>query len=222
MTTNRPDPFNARSTLKTAAGDFGYYRLAALDEQNVGNGIDKLPYSIRVLLEAMLRNLDGFVVTADDIAGLASYDAKNVNEIEMPFMPGRVVLQDFTGVPCVVDLAAMRDAMKSLGGEPTHLNPAVPSDHVIAHSVPVDDIATRVAHPVNAQKEFERNNERYKFLKWGQESLANFSVVPPATGIVRAWLRGREAYEFYEAYPSLTRFDELFGPDANLLQPDQR
>ena len=184
MTTNRPDPFNARSTLKTAAGDLGYYRLAALDEQNVGNGIDKLPYSIRVLLEAMLRNLDGFVVTADDIAGLASYDAKNVNEIEMPFMPGRVVLQDFTGVPCVVDLAAMRDAMKSLGGDPTLLNPAVPCDLVIDHSVQVDDFATRVALTVNAQKEFERNNERYKFLKWGQESLANFSVVPPATGIV--------------------------------------
>jgi aconitate hydratase len=149
----------------------------------MGN-VDKMPFSIRVLLEAMIRNLDGFVVTNDDIAGLANYSPRNVDSVEMPFMPGRVVLQDFTGVPCVVDLAAMRDAMKNLGGDPAQINPAVACDLVIDHSVQVDDFATRVALTINAEREFERNNERYTFLKWGQESLDNFRAVPPATGIV--------------------------------------
>ncbi|MEM1186588.1 MAG: aconitate hydratase AcnA [Planctomycetota bacterium] len=180
----RPDPFNSAATLDVNGTSYRYARLGALDEQGVGVGIAKLPYSIRVLLEAQLRNLDGFVVTADDVSGLASYNAKNVNRVEMPFMPGRVVLQDFTGVPCVVDLAAMRDAMKALGGDPKEINPAVKCDLVIDHSVQVDDFATRLALTVNAQKEFERNNERYTFLKWGQQSLSNFRCVPPATGIV--------------------------------------
>ncbi|TVS07426.1 MAG: aconitate hydratase AcnA [Phycisphaerales bacterium] len=183
MATKRPDPFNARSTIEIGGESFSYARLAALSEQKVGD-VSRLPYSIRVLLESMLRNLDGFTVTADDVAGLASWNAEDVNKVEMPFMPGRVVLQDFTGVPCVVDLAAMRDAMKALGGDPSVVNPAVACDLVIDHSVQVDDFATRVALTINAQREFERNNERYRFLKWGQESLSNFSVVPPATGIV--------------------------------------
>jgi aconitate hydratase len=177
------NPFNSRKTLTTSAGSFAYYDLGALVEQSVGH-VDRLPYSIRVLLEAMLRNVDGFTVTQDDVVGLANWDAKKVNRVEMPFMPGRVVLQDFTGVPCVVDLAAMRDAMRQLGGDPAEINPAVQCDLVIDHSVQVDDFATRVALTINAEREFERNNERYTFLKWGQESLSNFSVVPPATGIV--------------------------------------
>jgi aconitate hydratase len=177
------DPFNAKSTLSVNGSEYSYINLKSLQEQGVGN-IDKMPYSIRVLLEAMVRNLDGFIVTNDDIAGLANYNAKDVNSVEMPFMPGRVVLQDFTGVPCVVDLAAMRDAMKNLGGDPEQINPAVACDLVIDHSVQVDDFATRVALTINAEKEFERNNERYSFLKWGQESLDNFRAVPPATGIV--------------------------------------
>src|SRR5690606_32351961 len=125
-------------------------------------------------LEGLLRNCDGFTVTQDDIVGLANYNARKVDAVEMPFVPGRVVLQDFTGVPCVVDLAAMRDAMKKLGGDPAQINPAVPCDLVIDHSVQVDDFGTRVALTINAEKEFERNNERYVFLKWGQESLDNF------------------------------------------------
>ncbi|MEM7755016.1 MAG: aconitase family protein [Planctomycetota bacterium] len=141
------DPFNAASTLESHGTTYRYARLGALDEQGVGVGIAKLPYSIRVLLEAQLRNLDGFIVTADDVSGLASYDAKNVNRVEMPFMPGRVVLQDFTGVPCVVDLAAMRDAMKALGGDPNEINPAVMCDLVIDHSVQVDDSASAAAPP---------------------------------------------------------------------------
>jgi len=177
------NPFNSRRTLEVGGSSYTYFDLSALAEQGVGN-VRALPYSIRVLLEAMLRNVDGFVVTQDDVAGLASWNAKDVNRVEMPFMPARVVLQDFTGVPCVVDLAAMRDAMKRLGGDPKQINPEVPCDLVIDHSVQVDDFATRVALTINAQREFERNNERYTFLKWGQESLSNFSVVPPATGIV--------------------------------------
>ncbi len=177
------DPFNARETLSVNGTDYSFVNLKALQAQGVGN-IGKMPYSIRVLLEAMVRNLDGFIVTNDDIAGLANYNAKDVNSVEMPFMPGRVVLQDFTGVPCVVDLAAMRDAMKNLGGDAEQINPAVACDLVIDHSVQVDDFATRVALTINAEKEFERNNERYSFLKWGQESLDNFRAVPPATGIV--------------------------------------
>ena len=178
------NPFNSRRTLSTSkSGDYTYYALEALADQNVGH-VRKLPYSIRVLLEAMLRNVDGFTVTQDDVAGLANWNAKDVNRVEMPFSPGRVVLQDFTGVPCVVDLAAMRDAMKRLGGDPTMINPEVACDLVIDHSVQVDDFATRVALTINAQHEFERNNERYKFLKWGQQSLSNFRCVPPATGIV--------------------------------------
>ncbi|MFG0327235.1 MAG: aconitate hydratase AcnA [Phycisphaerales bacterium JB037] len=177
------NPFNSRRTLETSSGTYTYYSLGALIDQGVGR-VGSLPFSIRVLLEAMLRNVDGFIVTQDDVAGLANWNATEVNRVEMPFMPGRVVLQDFTGVPCVVDLAAMRDAMKRLGGDATQINPAVPCDLVIDHSVQVDDFATRVALTINAQREFERNNERYAFLKWGQQSLSNFRVVPPATGIV--------------------------------------
>jgi len=179
----RPDPFNARATLKTQHGEYTYYDLNALKRQGVGH-VDRLPFSIKVLLEAMLRNVDGFIVTADDVAGLANWNAKAPAQTELPFMPGRVVLQDFTGVPCVVDLAAMRDAIKRLGGDPSAINPAVPCDLVIDHSVQVDAFGTRAALTINAQKEFERNNERYEFLKWGQQSLSNFRVVPPATGIV--------------------------------------
>ncbi|MBL8746746.1 MAG: aconitate hydratase AcnA [Phycisphaerae bacterium] len=178
-----PNPFNSKKTLKTSKGSYAYYDLNALREQKIGH-VDRLPYSIRVLLEAMLRNVDGFVVTNDDVIGLANWNAKKPEATEVPFMPGRVVLQDFTGVPCVVDLAAMRDAMKRLGGDPNAINPLVPCDLVIDHSVQVDSFASATSLTINAQKEFERNNERYEFLKWGQQSLANFRVVPPATGIV--------------------------------------
>ena len=217
MATNRPDPFGARSTFDLHGKTYTYYRPAALQDKGLGK-IDRLPYSIRVLLEAQLRNLDGFVVTNDDVAALAGYDASNVDKVELPFMPGLVVLQDFTGVPCVVDLAAMRDAMKALGGDAAQINPAVPCDLVIDHSVQVDDFATRVALTINAQKEFERNNERYTFLKWGQESLDNFRAVPPATGIVHQvnleyLARGcltREVDGELQVYP-----DSLVGTDSH-------
>jgi aconitate hydratase len=179
----RPDPFQARTTLKTAHGQYAYFALGAISSRKIGR-VESLPYSIKVLLESMLRNLDGFVVTQDDVAGLANWNAKSPAKEEIPFMPGRVVLQDFTGVPCVVDLAAMREAMKALGGDANAINPLVKCDLVIDHSVQVDAFASKVALTINAQKEFERNTERYEFLKWGQQSLSNFTCVPPATGIV--------------------------------------
>ncbi len=177
------NPFNSRKTLTTKHGSYTYFSLDALKQQKIGH-IDKLPYSIKVLLEAMLRHVDGFIVTDDDVAGLANYNPRNPVKEEIPFMPARVVLQDFTGVPCVVDLAAMRDAMKTLGGDPNAINPLVPCDLVIDHSVQVDAFGTKNALTINATREFERNNERYEFLKWGQQSLSNFRCVPPATGIV--------------------------------------
>lgn len=177
------DAFGARKTLKVGGESFTYYSIRELESRGLAR-IDAMPYSVRVLLESQLRNLDGFIVSNDDVTALAGYNAGDVSKVEMPFMPGRVVLQDFTGVPCVVDLAAMRDAMRALGGDPDQINPEVVCDLVIDHSVQVDDFASRVALTINAEREFERNNERYLFLKWGQESLSRFRVVPPATGIV--------------------------------------
>ncbi|MEM9752151.1 MAG: aconitate hydratase AcnA [Planctomycetota bacterium] len=178
------DPFSARATLDTPLGQRTYFKLDAL--RGIGE-VSKLPYSIRVLLEAVLRNLDGFVYTEDHVKALASYDAKNVGETEIPFMPGRVVLQDFTGVPAVVDLAAMREGVVRMTGDKgsaIKVNPLVPCDLVIDHSVQVDAFANGMALTINAEKEFERNGERYTFLKWGQQAFDNFRVVPPATGIV--------------------------------------
>src|SRR5206468_5517674 len=131
-----------------------------------------------------LRKMDNFVVSEDDVRGLAAWNAERVNAVELPFSPARVILQDFTGVPCVVDLAAMRAAMKRAGGNPQKINPLVPVDLVIDHSVQVDEYANPLALFNNVQKEFERNMERYEFLKWGQKAFKNFEVVPPATGIV--------------------------------------
>ncbi|MFM1803580.1 MAG: Aconitate hydratase precursor [Planctomycetota bacterium] len=179
MTTN--DRFGARATLDTPYGPRNYYRLDALSQFG---DYRKLPISIRVLLESCLRNHDDFIVTEEHLKAIMSYDARNIGENEIPFMPGRVVLQDFTGVPCVVDLAAMRAAMARLGGDPKKVNPLVPCDLVIDHSVQVDAFASGVALTINGEKEFERNMERYEFLKWGQGAFSNFSVVPPATGIV--------------------------------------
>ncbi|TVQ30397.1 MAG: aconitate hydratase AcnA [Phycisphaeraceae bacterium] len=198
------NPFNARSTLKTSRGEYTWYDLGALEKQGVGH-VGKLPYSIKVLLEAMLRNVDGFIVTADDVAGLASWNAKKPTRTELPFMPGRVVLQDFTGVPAIVDLAAMRDAMVRLGGDPAMVNPQVVCDLVIDHSVQVDEYGSKVALTLNAEKEFDRNRERYEFLKWGQQAFDNFAVVPPATGIVH------QVNLEYLAKGVLTKKDEKSG-----------
>ncbi|MEO1335925.1 MAG: aconitase family protein, partial [Myxococcota bacterium] len=177
------ESFNAAKSIDTPLGKLKAYDLNALRAAGIGH-VEKLPYSIRVLLEAVLRNVDGFAITKEHVEKIANYDASNVGEVEIPFKPGRVVLQDFTGVPAVVDLAALRSAMKRLGGDPTNINPQVPCDLVIDHSVQVDTFGSKDALQINAGKEFERNRERYEFLKWGQSSFENFKVVPPATGIV--------------------------------------
>ncbi|MDG1893907.1 MAG: aconitate hydratase AcnA [Fuerstiella sp.] len=178
-----PNTFGAEATLSTSAGDVKYFRLRKLADDGIGN-IDALPFSIRVLLEACLRNVDGFVVNSDDVTNLANWNAAAPAQVEVPFKPGRVVLQDFTGVPAVVDLAALRSAMVRMGGDPTKINPLVPCDLVVDHSVQVDEFASRFALKHNVEIEFQRNKERYEFLRWGQKALENFSVVPPATGIV--------------------------------------
>ena len=177
------DPFNARTRLAGSSEPIVYYRLAALEEAGVGQ-ISRLPFSIKVLLEALLRQIDGFAVTEEDVVRLANWDAANPVPVELPFKPARVVMQDFTGVPGVVDLAAMRSAMARLGGDPKRVNPLIPVDLVIDHSVQVDRFGSAFALLYNAEREFERNRERYEFLKWGQQSFDNFRVVPPATGIV--------------------------------------
>ena len=177
------NPFNAAAKLTTSSGDVTIYRLRALEEAGLGD-ISTLPYSIRVLLESCLRNLDGFIVTEDDVKNIANWGAAGAEPVEIPFKPGRVVLQDFTGVPAVVDLAALRSAMVRMGGDPKKINPLVQCDLVVDHSVQVDQFATMGALQFNVEKEFERNLERYQFLRWGQQALDNFRVVPPATGIV--------------------------------------
>ncbi len=178
-----PNTFGALSTFDTGSGQAHYYSLKALQDAGLGN-IDRMPYSIKVLLESLLRNEDGFLVTADDIRRLAAYDAKQRYQDEIPFKPARVILQDFTGVPAVVDLAALRSAMKRLGGDPDKINPHVPVDLVIDHSVQVDEYDNPLALIRNSAIEFERNRERYEFLRWGQSAFHNFNVVPPASGIV--------------------------------------
>ena len=175
------DPFGARTAITTPQGEMHYYSLSAL--KKFGD-VDRLPYSIKVLLESVLRNVDGRVYTEEHVKAIAASDPKRQSEEEIPFMPGRVVLQDFTGVPCVVDLAAMRGAMQRMGGDPKRVNPLVPCDLVIDHSVQVDAYASGVALTINSEKEFERNMERYEFLKWGQGAFENFRVVPPGAGIV--------------------------------------
>jgi aconitate hydratase len=175
--------FNARSKLNTQSGDVVYYRLNALKERGIGN-IDKLPFSIKILLENALRNFDNREVQEKDVVNLASWNPSTYQPVDIPFKPARVILQDFTGVPCVVDLAALRSAMVRLGGNPQKINPIVPVDLVIDHSVQVDYFGSELSLSQNMEVEFERNMERYEFLHWGQKSFNNFRVVPPATGIV--------------------------------------
>ena len=172
-----------RTTLDLADGRVATYSLPALSRAGVGDP-HRLPYSIKVLLESALRSLDGFVVTADDVEHLCRWRPDEDSPVEVPFLPGRVVLQDFTGVPAVVDLAALRDACRRLGGDPQRVNPLVPCDLVVDHSVQVDYFGRADALRLNARLEFERNLERYELLKWGQGAFAGFQVVPPATGIV--------------------------------------
>jgi aconitate hydratase len=177
------DAFGVRQPLATPAGTVHVYRLDALASQ-LGVELHRLPFSIRVLLEAALRTCDDYQVTQDDVKRLARWQATGAEPVELPFKPARVILQDFTGVPCVVDLAAMREAVQRMGADPGRINPLVPVDLVIDHSVQVDLFGSSLALEKNAEIEFQRNKERYEFLRWGQKAFSNFRVVPPATGIV--------------------------------------
>lgn len=179
----RQDYLNARDLLQTDSGPITIYRLDALEKVGMAH-VSHLPFSIKVLLEAALRQAEGFEITREAIETIANWGPKTAGKVEIPFKPARVILQDFTGVPSVVDLAALRSAMARMGGDANKINPVVPVDLVIDHSVQVDRFGSAFALFFNAEREFERNRERYEFLKWGQQAFDNFRVVPPATGIV--------------------------------------
>lgn len=203
--------------LETPAGNVGYFSLATLQEMGMGE-ISSLPFSIKILLEAVLRECDEYAVTKEDVKTLASFNAKNPQG-EIPFKPSRVVLQDFTGVPAVVDLAALRSAMERLGGDPNKINPQVPVDLVIDHSVQVDMFGEEFAFMFNVEREMERNRERYEFLKWGQQAFQKFRVVPPGRGIVHQVnleYLAQGVFTRKEADGSVTAFpDTLVGTDSH-------
>ena len=176
------DSFRCCKTLQVGSKNYAYFSLPTA-ERNGLKGISRLPFSMKVLLENLLRNEDGRTVTKDDIKAVAEWLKTKTSDREFAFRPARVLMQDFTGVPAVVDLAAMRDAMKMLGGDPKKINPLVPVDLVIDHSVAVTFFGNNQAFKKNVDEEYRQNQERYKFLKWAQRSFDNFSVVPPGTGI---------------------------------------
>ncbi|MFQ5591700.1 MAG: aconitate hydratase AcnA [Phycisphaerae bacterium] len=182
-TSTKSNPFGARSTISTPAGDFWMYRLSALPDAGVAD-VERLPRSIKVLLECALRNADGATIKEDEVVTIASWDPCDRSLREVPFLPARVLMQDFTGVPAVVDLASMRDAMVELGGDPGRINPQVPVDLVIDHSVQVDAYGSAEAVAINMQWEFARNRDRYRFLRWGQNAFKGLRVIPPGVGIV--------------------------------------
>ncbi|MFN0072136.1 MAG: aconitate hydratase AcnA [Chloroflexota bacterium] len=209
------NPFGARTTLQARGGAYTVYRLSTLADKA---DLSRLPFSIKVLLENMLRHCDGYLVNEEDVVKLAQWDAKNVGEQELPFRPARALLQDFTGIPCVVDLAAMRSAVKRMGGDPQKINPTVPVDLVIDHSVQVDFFGIDDAFELNVKREYERNGERYAFLRWAQTAFKNFQVVPPGTGIIHqvnleylaSVVQTREVNGGREAYP-----DTVVGTDSH-------
>ncbi|MBI4329529.1 MAG: aconitate hydratase, partial [Chloroflexi bacterium] len=173
----------AREKLQTAQGSLAFYSLPSLEKAGMAK-LDRLPFSIRILLENALRNADGRVISEEDVASAARWDPRSPSQREFPFMPARVLMQDLTGVPAIVDLAALRSAMARLGGDPKRINPLVPIDLVIDHSVQVDFFGSSLAFTLNVEKEFERNRERYGLLRWAQRAFQGFRVVPPGTGIV--------------------------------------
>ncbi len=208
----RSNSFNARATLSANGKKYEIFRLDAVENAQ------RLPYSLKILLENLLRHEDGVNVTADDITAMANWDAQAEPSKEIAYTPARVLMQDFTGVPAVVDLAAMRDAMKALGGDPEKINPLSPAELVIDHSVQIDAFGSADAMQINADREYERNQERYSFLKWGQKGFSNFKVVPPDTGIVHQvnleflarTVFAQENNGVLQAYP-----DTLVGTDSH-------
>ena len=210
------DPFGALTTIDLQEGPTSFYRLGRLEETGLGD-LGRLPFSIRILLENALRHSGGRYVGEEHVQAVAEWSPTN-SGADVPFMPSRVVLQDFTGVPAVVDLAAMRDGLKAMGGDPNRINPVVPADLVIDHSVQVDYFGTPEAYRQNVEREFERNRERYALLRWAQHSFKDFRVVPPGTGIVHqvnleylaSVMHRREENGVWLAYP-----DTLVGTDSH-------
>jgi aconitate hydratase len=212
-----PDSFGSRATLTVGDRRYTYFRLAALDALP-GSTAASLPFSLRVLLENLLRGEDGAFVTAADVEALARWEVRATVDKEIAFRAARVLLQDFTGVPCVVDLAAMRDAMVRLGGDPAKINPLQPVDLVIDHSVQVDEYGSAAALLRNTEREYERNGERYEFLKWGQTALRNFRVVPPGTGIchqVNLEYLAQVVFTAPDGDGTLAYCDSLVGTDSH-------
>jgi aconitate hydratase len=212
-----PDSFGARATLEVGPDRYTIFRLDALRERSAGNA-DRLPFSLKILLENLLRGEDGAFVKAEDVEALAHWNVKAPVEKEIAFRTSRVLLQDFTGVPCVVDLAAMRDAIVALGGNPGQINPLQPVDLVIDHSVQVDQYGIEAALLINTQLEFERNEERYEFLRWGQNAFRNFRVVPPGTGIchqVNLEYLGQVVFTSKSDGETIAYPDSLVGTDSH-------
>ena len=216
VTENKIDPFGALTSVRLQEGDTSFYSLAALDKAGI-TGLDRLPFSIRILLENAVRQAGRGYVTEEHVQAVGAWSPTNAGA-DLPFMPSRVVLQDFTGVPAVVDLAVMRDGIADLGGDPARINPVVPADLVIDHSVQVDFFGTREAYRQNVELEYKRNRERYALLRWAQKAFDNFSVVPPGTGIVHqvnleylaSVVHRREENGLWVAYP-----DTLVGTDSH-------
>jgi len=210
--------FNSAAELKSGTQTYRYFSLPALAK--LGHDITRLPYSLKILLENLLRHEDGRTVTAADVDFLAKWDPAAEPSREIQYMPARVLMQDFTGVPAIVDLAAMRDAMKKLGGDPERINPLQPAELVIDHSVQVDEFGTNNSYSVNTLLEFQRNGERYAFLKWGQSAFRNFSAVPPGMGICHqvnleylarvVFTKPADGIELAVAYP-----DTVVGTDSH-------
>ena len=214
---SHPNSFGSRATLVVGDRQYAYFHLGALDALP-GSTAPTLPFSLRVLLENLLRGEDGAFVKRADVEALAHWNVKAAVDKEIAFRTARVLLQDFTGVPCVVDLAAMRDAMVALGGDPTKINPLQPVDLVIDHSVQVDEYGTEASLLINTELEFERNLERYQFLKWGQTALHNFRVVPPGTGIchqVNLEYLGQVVFTANDGNETLAYCDSLVGTDSH-------
>ncbi|MGB0218368.1 MAG: aconitate hydratase AcnA [Sinimarinibacterium flocculans] len=206
------DSFKAKSTLTVGSKNYSYYNLKALEP---AFKLERLPYSIKVLLENLLRHEDGENTTKADIEALAGADFRKLPAKDINFTPARVILQDFTGVPCVVDLAAMRDAIKKLGGDAARVNPLCPVELVIDHSVMIDHYGSKNALDLNAKIEFKRNEERYTFLRWGQEALKNFKAVPPDTGIVHQVNIEYLARVVFENDEGVLYPDSCFGTDSH-------
>ncbi|MFB6260016.1 MAG: aconitase family protein, partial [Thiohalorhabdaceae bacterium] len=207
------DSFGTRDSLRVGGTDYAFYNLNRLDTE-----VSRMPVSLRVLLENLLRNEDGDRVRADEVAPLADWTPSAAGTSEVGFSPARVLLQDFTGVPAVVDLAAMRDAMADFGGDAGRINPLVPAELVIDHSVQVDQFGSEGAWEANTEKEYERNRERYRFLRWGQNALDNFQVVPAESGIVHQVnleYLARVVFADTDAGGALAYPDTLVGTDSH-------